>query len=146
MIIFENIYTGETVGIDRLTGGKYYRAKLSAVMNSSNMSPNSDRGQDYGYRLQPEQQALLEQWEADPETVEKVSKHTSVPIDELTHSEFLAYMLYQQEAGTSPEKSNVAKRKADVAGYEARVAALRDATAPETMKKFEAPEAKPAKK
>ena len=125
MIVFENILTGETIGISRETEGKFYRAKLSAAINSSNMSVNADRGQDYGWRLSPEQQALIEEWEADPSMVDTVSKWSEVMVDALTHTEFLSYLLYQQEKGLSPETSDVAQRRASQQAYEARVAALR---------------------
>lgn len=129
MIIFENIDTGETVGIDRQTGGKYYRAKLSAVMNSSNMSPNSDRGQDFGWRLIPEQQALIEQWESDPNMIDRVSTWSKVMLDDLTHSEFLAYMLYQQELGNVGERGQETDRRSNQRDYETRVAALKSGEA-----------------
>lgn len=125
MIIFENIDNGDTFGISREREGKHYRAKLSALMNSSNMSPNADRGQDFGLRLVPEQQALIEQWESDPQMIDKVSTWSKVMLDDLTHSEFLAYLLYQQELGTSPEIANDADRRSNQRGYEARVEALR---------------------
>ena len=136
MIIFENIDTKETVGIDRETGGKHYRAKLSAVMNSSNMNINADRGQDFGWRLVPEQQALIEQWENDPQMIDRVSTWSNTMIDDLTHSEFLSYLLYQQELGSSPEKGQVTDRRNSQREYEARVEALR-ANAPEAMPSFE---------
>lgn len=125
MIIFENIDTGETFGISREVSGKYYRAMLSAIVNSSNMSVNADRGQDFGYRLIPEQQALIEEWERDPHMIDKVSTWSKVMIDDLSHSEFLAYLLYQQELGMSPEKSQDAERRNNQREYEARVAALK---------------------
>jgi hypothetical protein len=136
MIIFENIHTGETYGISQKTEGKFYRAKLSALMNSSNMHVNSDRGQDFGIRLVPEQQALIEQWENDPQMIDRVSTWSKVMIDDLTHSEFLAYLLYQQELGNSPEKGDKQAQKENQREYEARVAALR-AGAVEAMPKFD---------
>lgn len=137
MIVFENIDTKETVAIDRERGGKFYRAKLSAVMNSSNLSPNADRGQDFGWRLIPEQQALIEQWESDPEMIEKVSNWSKVMVDDLTHSEFLAYLLYQQELGKSPEKQQDSERRSNQQDYDARVAALRSAESVEAMAPFD---------
>jgi hypothetical protein len=125
MIIFENIDTKETYGIDRASEGKYYRAKLSALMNSSNMNVNADRGQDFGIRLIPEQQALIEQWETDPTMIEKVSNFAKVMVDDLTHAEFLSYLLYQQELGTSPENKQVNDRRDSQRDYELRVEALR---------------------
>ena len=122
-IVFENIDTNETVAIDRELEGKYYKAKLAAVINSSNLGPNADRGQDYGYRLAADQQALIEEWEEDPEVIDKVATFTRVPVDSLTHTDFLDYMLHQQELGYSPEKSQLADRRESQAEYEARVAA-----------------------
>lgn len=136
MIIFENIHTKETYGISRQTEGKHYRAKLSALMNSSNMSPNADRGQDFGVRLIPEQQALIEQWENDPQMIDRVSTWSKVMIDDLTHSEFLAYLLYQQELGNTPEQSDKQLLRENQRDYEARVAALRSAE-PQAMRPFE---------
>jgi len=124
-IVFENIDTGETASIDRKSGGKYYAAKLSALINSSNMSVNADRGQDFGWRLQPEQQALIEQWEQDPETIDKVASFTKVPSDTLAHGDFLTYLLHTQELGTSPERVETAKRRGNQASYNDRVEALR---------------------
>lgn len=124
-IIFENIDTGETVGISRDKEGLYYKAKLSAVLNSSNLNVNADRGQDFGWRLAPEQQALIEEWEADPAMIDRVSNWTKVMVDDLTHSDFLQYLLYQQELGTNPEKREESIRREKQRDYETRVAALR---------------------
>lgn len=137
MIVFENIDTKETIGIDRKTEGKFYRAKLSAVMNSSNLSPNADRGQDFGWRLIPEQQALIERWEMDPEMIERVSQWSKTMVDDLTHTEFLAYLLYQQELGRSPEKSQDGERRNNQRDYEARVEALRSAERVEAVPAFD---------
>jgi len=125
MIVFENIDTGETIAISRKTEGKYYRAKLSAAINSSNMNVNADRGQDFGWRLVPEQQALIEQWEHDPSMIDRVSQWSKVMVDGLTHTEFLAYMLYQQELGNAPESATLDDRRGNQREYEARVEALR---------------------
>lgn len=137
-IIFENIDTGETLLISRTHEGKHYRAKLSAIMNSSNLHVNADRGQDFGYRLQPEQQALLEEWEQDFDTIDKVSRYTKVPVDSLTHAEFLAYLLYTLEAGKSSQREDANDRRVKQAEYQARVAALR-AAKPEVLPEFKAP-------
>lgn len=124
-IIFENIDTGETYAISREAEGKFYRAKLSALINSSNMSVNADRGQDFGIRLAADQQALIEEWEQDPQMIDRVSTFTKVMVDDLTHTEFLAYLLYQQELGSNPEKREESIRRERQREYEARVDALR---------------------
>lgn len=147
-IIFENIHTGETVAINQESEGKFYRAKLSAVMNSSNLSLNADRGQDYGWRLQPEQQAILEEWEVSPDMIDKVATFSRVPLDALSHAEFLSYLLYQQELGRSPEQSEQAAHRENQLAYDARVAALKSqevleavpAFKPLTLEEFMGPE------
>lgn len=135
-IVFENIDNGQTLSINRESEGKYYLSKLTAAINSSNLSPNADRGQDYGWRLQPEQQAIIEEWESDPQMIDKVSNHTKVPTDGLTHSEFLAYMLYEQELGKSPEKAIEQQRREKQGDYDARVAAIKAMLRPEAVPAF----------
>lgn len=100
------------------------------------MGINSDRGQDYGWRLQPEQQALIEAWEEDPDTIDKVANYTKVPMDSLSHAEFLSYMLHLQEAGRSPEKIFSTARRESQAQYDARVSALKATVRPEQMLPF----------
>lgn len=124
-IIFENIDNKQTLAIDRELEGKYYGAKLSAAINSSNMSTNRDRGQDFGWRLQPEQQALIEEWEIDPDMIDKVSTWSKVPIDMLSHGDFLGYMLRLEERGRSPERVEIATRRISEAEYQSRVDALK---------------------
>ena len=138
-IKFENIDTGHTVAIDPETEGAHYGAKLSAVINSSNLSINADRGQDFGWRLDPEQQALIEQWEQDGQMIDRVSQHFKVPVDNLTHSEFLQYLVYTQNIGTSPERREVQLRRERQAEYDARVSKLRAQEKPEAMEPFKAP-------
>lgn len=135
MIIFENIDTGETMGIDRQTGGANYEAKLSALINSSNMGINSDRGQDFGWRLSAEQQALIEKWEQEPSMIEKVSEYTHTIQDNLTHADFLMYLVYQQELGKSPEQAAIVERREKELSYEARVAELKAAEKPKKSTK-----------
>lgn len=139
-IIFENIDTGESVAYSRKKDGTHYAAKLSAVVNLSNMHINADRlGQDFGWRLQPEQQALIEQWEQDPIMVDKVSQWSQTMVDSLTHAEFLAYLAYQQELGTAPERTLTASRREAQMEYEARVQKLKDAATVEAMAPFKNP-------
>lgn len=135
-IIFENIDNHQTISVDRESEGKYYGAKLSAAINSSNLGTNHDRGQDYGWRLQPEQQAIIEDWESDGEMIDKVSAWSHVSVDGLTHAEFLSYLLKTQEAGKSQDRTEIAERRANQAEYNARVEALRTAKVLEPMAPF----------
>lgn len=138
-IKFENLDTKETLSIDPKTEGKFYGAKLSAAINSSNMSINADRGQDKGWRLDVEQQALIEMWEQDGEMIDRVSTYTKVPVSDLSHADFLQYLVYQQSIGTSPEKREIAIRRERQQDYDARVEALRNAKTAEPMAPFVAP-------
>jgi hypothetical protein len=135
MIIFENLKTGETVGYDRKTNGKHFGAMLSAAINSSNMGINADRGQDFGWRLSPEQQALIELWEDDQQMIDKVANYTKVMLDGLSHTEFLMYLVHEQELGYSPEKLETNDLREKERAYEARVEALKNAK-PEAMPQF----------
>lgn len=136
-IVFEKIGTKETLAISRELEGKWYRSKLTAAINSSDLGINSDRGQDYGWRLQAEQRALIEEWENEPQMIDKVSTFTAVPVDALTHGEFLAYMLHLEELGQSSERTELADRRVAQAEYEARVEALKAAKTPEPLAPFD---------
>lgn len=124
-IIFENVDNGETVAISESINGKWYRAVLAAYVNSSNLGLNHDRGQDFGWRLVDEQQAIIEAWSDDPQMVAKVADYTKVMVDNLGDTDFLNYLLYQQELGQSPEKASRTARQAADTDYKARVAALK---------------------
>lgn len=137
-IIFEKIGTTETLAISAALEGKWYRSKLTAIINSSDLGRNADRGQDYDWRLQAEQRALIEEWESDPQMIDKVSNFTKVPLDSLEHGEFLAYMLHLEEAGVSEARTELAAKRANQAAYEARVEALKAKKAPEPLAPFKA--------
>lgn len=143
MIIFEQITTGQTIGISAKNEGKFYDAKLSAAINSSNLSMNADRGQDFWWRLQPEQQAIIEAWEQDPRMIETVSDYTKVPQDELTHANFLTYLAKELAMSGPADKSELNLQRDAKADYERRVAALRDADKVEVMPAFKAPGERP---
>lgn len=138
-IIFENIHTGETYAYSQELEGKYYGSKLTAAVNSSNLGANADRGQDYGLRLKAEQQVIIEEWEQESEMIDKVSSFTKVPVDGLTHTEFLMYMLHMQEAGKSATRTEISERRAAQADYEARVEALKAKKNPAPVPAFVAP-------
>lgn len=124
-IIFENIDTGHTIGIDQESEGKYYKAKLSAAVNSSNMGMNASMGQDFGWRLNPEQQAIIEDWETDVSMIEKVNNFTKIPVEDLTHADFLSYMLYTQNIAKSPERAQDINRREKQADYDKRVTEIK---------------------
>lgn len=123
MIIFENIETGETIGVKLEDEGHYSEAKISALINSSNLGINAARGQDFGWRLGAEHQATLEQWKEDAEMVEKVSRHTSVAVDDLTDAHFLQYMLYVEASENNPKVLESKNRDDAEQAYRKRVRA-----------------------
>ena len=123
MIVFENIETGETVGIRQEEEGFMAEAKISALVNSSNMGINAARGQDFGWRLGAEHQATLEEWKEDAQMVEKVSRHTSVAVDDLTDAHFLRYMLYIENTEAQPRKMESKNRDDAEQQYRERVRA-----------------------
>lgn len=125
-IVFENIDTGETVSIDRKSDGKWFQAKLQAAINSSNLGINHDRGQDFGWRLAVDQRAILDSWKEDGRKVAEVSEYTKVPVDSLSDSDFLSYMLYQQELGQSEKTVSAGERERAEAKYRERVAAAKE--------------------
>lgn len=134
-IVFENIDSGEIISIDRKTGGKWFQAKLQAVINSSNLGVNHDRGQDFGWRLAVDQRATLDSWKEDGRKIAEVSEYTKVPVDSLSDSDFLSYMLYQEELGYTEKTVSRNEREKAEAKYRERVAAAKEKKSKPVSKK-----------
>jgi hypothetical protein len=124
-ILFENIDNGDTYSISKESDGKYYRDKIDALVNSSDLGLNHDRGQDFGIRLDVEQKAIIEKWEEDPKMVAEVSEHTHVPVDDLRESNFLDYLLYTQELGQNEDRITRKDREDKQNAYRERVKAAK---------------------
>lgn len=120
MIVFENIITGETIGVKYDEAGRY-EAKLSALINSSNLGPNADRGQDFGWRLQAESQAQIDEWMEDADKTAEVSEATSVPADDLTEAHFLGYMVQKEFRKAAPKVKKTSEKAKAEEEYRKRV-------------------------
>lgn len=126
MIQFENIRSGEVVTFSATQDPLARMAQIAAYLNSSDMSPNALKGQDFGWRLAPEIKDEIDRIKGDLPTLDLISKRVGVPIDELRDFHILNYIVeqtFQQEAMAARQSG---KSNADFEeDYQARVKALR---------------------
>src|SRR6187431_2721599 len=101
MITFENIKTGEKVEFTAAQDAETRQAHIAAYLNSSDLSPNALKGQDYGWRLAPEIVAEMERLRGDITVLDMLSRRLGVSIDELRDFHILNYIAEQSFAAES---------------------------------------------
>lgn len=89
-ISFFNIKSGEM----RVCEGE---PMIAAFWASSNLGPNANKGQDFGWRLSPETITELESIKQDPTKIAGVAAFLGVQRDLVMDSEILFYIANQQE-------------------------------------------------
>lgn len=126
MIQFENIRTGEVVKFDGTQDPNTRQAHIAAFLNSSDMSPNALKGQDFGWRLAPEIKDEIERIKTDLPTLDMLSKRVGVPVDELRDFHILNFIAEQDFAQQALAARAQADSPAYQESYEARLKALRE--------------------
>lgn len=118
MIEFVNIKSGERVKLED-------PHHIGAYLNSSDLGVNSNKGQDFGWRLAPEIVVRIEEMSQDGELLDKLATRLGVGVDEVTIIHLVQHIsalagneLRMKEAA---EERNP-KHKAD---YEAEIEARR---------------------
>lgn len=118
MIEVVNIRTNERRKLDR-------PHQIGAYINSSDLGPNSNKGQDFGWRLAPELMARIDEMRMDDELLADISKQTGVPLDELTTINLVQHISYE-EAQKERAKEMRAQREPEYQKqYEAELAEAR---------------------
>jgi hypothetical protein len=125
MISFENIKTGEVVTFNASQNPLTRQAHIAAYLNSSNMSPNALKGQDFGWRLAPEIVDKIETLKTDLPTLTNLSRNIGVPIDELRDFHLLNYIAEQEFAAEALRVRQSGESNVHEQSYEERVKALR---------------------
>lgn len=125
MISFENIKTGEVVTFSGTQNPLTRQAHMAAYLNSSNMSPNALKGQDFGWRLAPEVVDRIEAVKGDLQTLTALSRAIGVPIDELKDFHILNYIAEQEFAAEALRARQSGESSVHEQSYEERVRALR---------------------
>jgi hypothetical protein len=122
-VIFENILNKDRVEIDLGQSGQLTGARIAAYVSSSDMGPNSDRGQDFGWRLDPKQRAIAESYQKDAAKRQEVSDRTGTPLDALTITDFIEQLLHEIDVRSSAHKEEQSNLEEAQADYRARVEA-----------------------
>lgn len=101
-IKFFNVRTGEK----RIakTNDLISNAHIAAFYNSSNLSPNANEGQDFGWRLAPEVIVEMKRIKNSPKLIEHIAVRYNLPIDSVKDTNILAYISDQNERKPAAEE------------------------------------------
>ncbi len=129
-VYFENILTGERVMVSRENHGDLARSVAAAYVNSGDLSVNKQ--EDHGWRLIPEQMAIVRAWMKSDEKAQEVSQALSVPIEDLRIHDFVAYLINSETAedAKAVRTDDTLRQAEDV--YRQRIEALEQGTPVET--------------
>lgn len=130
MITFENIKTGEKVTFHGGQDPETRSAHMAAYLNSSNLHANSNKGQDFGWRLAPEIVAKMDQVRTSPDKLDQISRNVGVSIDDIRDFHILDFVASQDfaidaMAAREKERSTVYEEE-----YNERLKALRENAQP----------------
>lgn len=139
MIEFVNIKTGERKKLDR-------PHQIGAYINSSDMHTNSNKGQDFGWRLSEEIVLKIDEMRTDIQLLERMADRTGIPVDELTTINLVQEISRQQDIEERTAKARAERDSEYKQEYEARIEKLREAKKPKAEPKVEKTETKPATK
>ena len=133
MITFENIKTGEKVTFSGDQDPMARQAHMAAYLNSSNLSPNALKGQDFGWRLAPEIVAKMDEVKSDPQTLDMLARRIGVSIDDVRDFHILNYVAEQDFAADAVAARAKADETAFEREYEDRLRALREKASSEKV-------------
>ena len=85
MIKFYNVRTGEERTVDT-------EPLIAAFFNSSNLGPNSNKGQDFGWRLAPETIARIREIRRDPVLMPQIAAQFQLALDEVGDTDIVRWI------------------------------------------------------
>ena len=118
MIDFMNIKTGERVS---LTNPHH----IGAYINSSDLGVNSNKGQDFGWRLAPDIVVRVDDMANDPELLDKLSTRLGISMDELTIIHLIQHISYLDDQAERMKEVRKEREPEFKNAYEQEIAALR---------------------
>lgn len=130
MITFENIKTGAKVVFDGTQDPQARQAHMAAYLNSSNLSPNALKGQDFGWRLAPEIVAEMDRIKTDMQALDTISRRVGVGIDDVRDFHILNYIAEQDFAADALKARAGQNSSVFEASYEERLRKLREGSEP----------------
>ena len=122
MIEFVNIRTGERRSLER-------PHQIAAFLNSTDLHVNSTKGQDFGWRLEESLVARIDEMREDAELLERISKSTGVPVDELTTIHLVQEISNEQALREKVAARNSERNPAFKEQYEERIKQIKSGKA-----------------
>ena len=135
-ISFFNIRTKEQVTLER-------PHQIGAYINSSDLGVNSNKGQDFGWRLAPEIVVKLDEMRMNPELLDNMSKRLGVPIDELTTIHLVQQISYEEDLERRRKEMRVNREPEFKQEYEQQIDKLRAQNQPMVAYQENAPATTP---
>lgn len=126
MITFENIKTGEKVVFDGTQDPSVRQAHLAAYLNSSNLSPNALKGQDFGWRLAPEIVGRMDAIKSDPQALDNLARRIGAGIEDVQDFHILNFVAEQDFAVEAMEARKRAEANLHQEDYEKRLREIRE--------------------
>lgn len=96
-IEFFNVNTGERRTITRAH-------QVGAFINSSDLGENKDRGQDFGWRIAPEQMVKVEELKSDSRALRDIAERRGIAVQDLKVLHLVQYLSEQEELESSKNK------------------------------------------
>jgi hypothetical protein len=122
MIAFENKKTGETVQFTADQDPASRQAHIAAYLNSSDMSPNALKGQDFGWRLSPEIVVEMERIRTDITVLDLLARRIGISIDDIRDFHILNYIAEQTFAAETLALKKAENSAQHEQSYNARLA------------------------
>lgn len=117
-VSFFNIKSGEERVLDD-------PAHIAAFVNSSNMGKNSNKGQDFAWRIAPELRAKVDEYSENPTKLQEISQRLGVPMDAIEVVHVLSQIAYEQSIVERANKRAVENNPAHAEEYEQRLQAAK---------------------
>lgn len=135
-IKFFNVKTGESNKLDN-------PHLIAAYINSSDLHVNSGQGQDFGWRLSPEDVARIDKLKADPSKLEEIGRFLGKPAGDVRQVDFVKYVSHLDDMEARVKTSQADEKPAFQDEYEAAVAAAKSGkeadSKPASTEKTESP-------
>ena len=129
MITFENIKTGKKVTFTAEQDPVARQAHMAAYLNSSNLSPNALKGQDFGWRLAPDVIAEMELIRTDARTMTQLASDIGAGIDDIRDYHILDFIARNRFAAEAIRMNETNKTNYEEE-YNARLKEIREGNKP----------------
>lgn len=118
MINFMNIKTGERKNLSE-------PHHIAAYLNSSDLGVNSNKGQDFGWRLAPEIIVRVDEMANDAMLLQNLATNLGIPIDELTTTHLVQHISFMEDQANRMSQSRREREPEFKNQYDMEIAKLR---------------------